>query len=554
MYARHFGLQREAFSIAPDPRCLFMSERHREALAHLLYGLQSGGGFVLLTGEIGTGKTTVCRAFLEQVPPHCRVAYVFNPRLTVGELLQTVCAEFSIAVTAPGLKAQIDALNHFLLATHASGGISVLVIDEAQSLASAVLEQLRLLTNLETSERKLLQIILIGQPELRDMLARPRLEQLAQRVVARFHLGALDARDVEPYMRHRLAVAGLQGALPFDAAAMRRMHRLSGGVPRRINLLAGRALLGAYACGQSQVSVAVLNQAAAEVFDRRRTRARSWRSWRQPALVMAGVATVWVVVMVIWLAALNSKGARAAATAASAASAVSFVVSTVASSVASAPSAPSAPPSAPPSVATDPLPPAGIVPPSSHRASAADVQRELAALWGVTLPEGDACEQARVRELQCFRSSTATLATLRQLARPGVVTLGADNRSGAGDAGDITPLPALLLGLGAQSVSLRIGGTTQPLTLAAFGRAWRGDFMSYWRASSATPTPAWLAEQLQRADPAHAMDAALPLATRIQRFQRAQGLVADGVAGAMTLIQLKRALTVPEPRLSDGGR
>ncbi|HJW12899.1 MAG TPA: AAA family ATPase, partial [Albitalea sp.] len=177
MYARFFGLKQEPFSIAPDPRYLYMSERHREALAHLLYGVGGGGGFVLLTGEIGAGKTTVCRCFLEQIPRRCNVAYIFNPKLTVNELLKTVCDEFGIPVEHQGpgvatVKDYIDPLNEFLLKTHAVGQNNLLIIDEAQNLSPDVLEQLRLLTNLETNERKLLQIILIGQPELRTMLAR----------------------------------------------------------------------------------------------------------------------------------------------------------------------------------------------------------------------------------------------------------------------------------------------------------------------------------------------------------------------------------------------
>src|SRR3954469_13895173 len=271
MYAAYFGLKQEPFSIAPDPRLLFMSEQHREALAHLLYGVQGGGGFVLLTGEIGTGKTTVCRSFLEQVPEQVNLAYIFNPKLTVLELLETVCHEFGVAVTLPvqrpaTVKDYLDPLNAFLLEAHAAGRNNVLVIDEAQNLAPEVLEQLRLLTNLETSERKLLQIILIGQPELREMLARPELEQLAQRVIARYHLQALRPGESEQYVRHRLEVCGLERPLPFDAAALRRVHAASGGVPRRINLLCDRALLGAYANGQGHVTRRIVNLAAAEVF------------------------------------------------------------------------------------------------------------------------------------------------------------------------------------------------------------------------------------------------------------------------------------------------
>src|SRR5450830_432464 len=279
MYSHHFGLTQDPFSIAPDPRYLFMSERHREALAHLLYGVAgpqqgaggTGGGFVLLTGDIGTGKTTICRCFLEQIPPGCHVAYIFNPKLSVTELLQSICAEFHIVVapstkTEPTLKDYIDALNGFLLKSHAAGHSSVLIIDEAQNLQSDVLEQLRLLTNLETNERKLLQIVLIGQPDLRAMLARPELEQLAQRVIARFHLDALTATESTQYIQHRLAVAGHTGPLPFDRQSLQRIHRLTRGVPRRINLLCGRALLGAWANGLHRVDRTVVDKAAAEVF------------------------------------------------------------------------------------------------------------------------------------------------------------------------------------------------------------------------------------------------------------------------------------------------
>ncbi|MCU0775468.1 MAG: AAA family ATPase [Ideonella sp.] len=272
LYAGHFGLQQDPFSLAPDPRYLFMSERHREALAHLLYGLRGGGGFVLLTGEIGAGKTTVCRCFLDQVPASCNVAYIFNPKLSVMELLQAVCDEFGIAVTArsggaPTVKDHLDPLNDFLLRAHAAGRHNVLIIDEAQSLSADVLEQLRLLTNLETNERKLLQIILIGQPELRELLAQPALEQLAQRVVARYHLDALSESETAYYIRHRLAVAGMTGVMPFDREARRRIHELTRGVPRRINLLCDRALLGAYVAGVPRADRAAVDRAAAEVFD-----------------------------------------------------------------------------------------------------------------------------------------------------------------------------------------------------------------------------------------------------------------------------------------------
>src|SRR5258706_3731451 len=294
MYMKFFGLKQEPFSIAPDPRYLFMSERHREALAHLLYGVNSGGGFVLLSGEIGAGKTTVCRCFLEQIPRRCNVAYVFNPKLTVSELLMSICHEFGIPYEhegpgVPTVKDYVDALTQFLLKTHAVGQNNVLIIDEAQNLSADVLEQLRLLTNLETNERKLLQIVLIGQPELRDMLARPELEQLAQRVIARFHLGALSEDETLQYIRHRLAVAGLGRTIPFERKALQRIHKLSRGVPRRINLLCDRALLGAYASGRPKVEVDIVDKAATEVFGPRELHAPHGAQWRIVATAGAGL-------------------------------------------------------------------------------------------------------------------------------------------------------------------------------------------------------------------------------------------------------------------------
>src|SRR5574337_22297 len=311
MYAAFFGLAHAPFSIAPDPRYLFMSERHREALAHLLYGLDAGGGFVLLTGEIGTGKTTVCRCFLEQIPAHCNVAYIFNPKLPVPELLRSICDEFGVAhrPAAPGaetVKDCLDPLNEFLLQQHAAGRNNVLIIDEAQNLAPDVLEQLRLLTNLETSERKLLQIILIGQPELRAMVARPELEQLAQRVIARYHLGAMNEAETRAYVAHRLAVAGLAGPSPFDRAALRRVHRLSRGVPRRINLLCDRALLGAYAQGQPRIGARIVERAAREVFDREPVAARRWTY----AGAAAAAGAVGALAMAIGLRLVDQPGPR----------------------------------------------------------------------------------------------------------------------------------------------------------------------------------------------------------------------------------------------------
>ncbi len=383
MYAPFFGLKHEPFSIAPDPHYLFMSERHREALAHLLYGIGGGGGFVLLTGEIGAGKTTVCRCFLEQIPNRCNVAYIFNPKLTVAELLKSVCDEFHIPVPErePGratVKDYLDPLNDFLLRTHAVGQNNVLIIDEAQSLSADVLEQLRLLTNLETTERKLLQIILIGQPELREMLARPELEQLAQRVIARFHLGALSEAETTQYIRHRLAVGGMHGPLPFDRPARLRIHQWSRGVPRRINLLCDRAMLGAYTEGKARIGRAIIDKAAAEVFDRPMPGAlMAWRArFLQPgalawALVLvAGVALVGAVALATQQHAARAEAAVVpAAPAAAGSKAPERVASATPTVPATAVAAP-APASASVASATPALPVASPVPGAAVAASA----------------------------------------------------------------------------------------------------------------------------------------------------------------------------------------
>jgi Type II secretory pathway, component ExeA (predicted ATPase) len=266
VYPKYFGLKEPSFSIAPDPHYLFLSDQHREALAHLLYGANESGGFVLLTGEVGTGKTTVCRAFLEQLPPGVEVALILNPVQTPNELLTNICEEFRIPLPRGkrSNKVLIDALNGFLLNAYANGRRPLLIIDEAQNLSRQALEQIRLLTNLETTKHKLLQIFLIGQPELRRLLETQALRQLNQRITARFHLTPLDLAETGDYIRHRLAVAGVDRPL-FTARAIRRIHECSGGIPRLINILCDRALLGACVTRGSQVDSDIVTTAAREV-------------------------------------------------------------------------------------------------------------------------------------------------------------------------------------------------------------------------------------------------------------------------------------------------
>ena len=269
MYHQHFGLNEAPFSIAVNPRYLFMSQRHRDALAHLLYGVSGGGGFILLTGEVGTGKTTVNRCLLEQLPDTTDLAIILNPALSAVELLASACDELRIDYPrdAHSLKALTDALHRYLLENYDRGRKTVLMIDEAQHLDFDVLEQIRLLTNLETNDEKLLQIILIGQPELSDKLARPELRQLNQRITARYNLQPLNLDETGAYIRHRLEVAGLKGDRKlFEQAAVKQIHALTRGIPRLINVLCDRALLGAFGRKKGVVNRALVRSAAKEVF------------------------------------------------------------------------------------------------------------------------------------------------------------------------------------------------------------------------------------------------------------------------------------------------
>ncbi|GAA4012967.1 ExeA family protein [Actimicrobium antarcticum] len=523
-----------------------MSERHREALGHLLYGLNGGGGFVLLTGEIGAGKTTVCRLFLEQIPARCNVAYLFNPKQTVIELLQSICDEFGIAVQrrveeTATVKDFIDPLNRYLLATHAVKQNNVLIIDEAQNLSADVLEQLRLLTNLETNERKLLQIILIGQPELRTMLERPELEQLAQRVIARFHLDALSPAETTQYIAHRLAVAGSKQAAPFSARVIRRIHRRTRGIPRRINLLCDRALLGAYAAGKHAVDARTVDAAALEVFGRALPGNVRWRSIGLGALavilVLGGIFGDVDALLrstkkqpVVGAASVQALAATPAAPAASTAPAIS------APSMALAPA---------PVVVNERAP--VVVGEAARDLPAA--YRQLAQLWQADFSGDASCKALQAKSLYCFTGKGMN--ELRQLGRPAILTLRDD---------DDKPYYAVLTGVGASAVTLQIDGVSDTVNLDSLARRWDGEFSTLWRGpeqfrklimqGDRGPAVDWVAVRLARVDrsPPPSTDAVYD-EPRIRRFQLAQGLSPDGVAGPQTLMRLATAAGSDEPRL-----
>jgi general secretion pathway protein A len=540
MYHRHFGLAEAPFSIAPDPRYLYLSQRHQEALAHLLYGVNGSGGFVLLTGEVGAGKTTVCRCLLEQIPETCDVAFIFNPRLTVEELLSTICTEFGIAVPDgnTSVKVFIDRINAYLLDAHARGRQSVLIIDEAQNLSPEVLEQMRLLTNLETNERKLLQIILLGQPELAEMLSRPELRQLAQRVVARYHLGPLDAGEIGPYVEHRLAVSGAERAL-FPGSLMPVLYRLTGGVPRLINLVCDRALLGTYAQGRDRVDRKTLMRAAKETLPHPLLRSLGVRP-RIAAAALAGLAAVAAFAAYHWAGTTPAREAS------------------VAAAPVSLPPAPKANEVVPASEKPEPAKETVLQSASWPRQEALAKSEPLAwsALfdaWGAEYDGRSPCRQASALKLRC-KMGRGGLDELRRANRPAVLRL-------RGDDGQL--FHAALLQLDGQAATLSVGDETQKVSLAGLAQQWTGDYTLLWRPPPVPgeaiaprargPAVDWLAQQLaqvsgQPAAVHEEYDEAL--LRQVKQFQLEQGLTPDGSVGPQTLIRLSALADSSAPSLT----
>ncbi len=582
MYHQYFGLTEAPFSIAVNPRYLFMSPRHRDALAHLLYGVGTGG-FILLTGEVGTGKTTINRCLLEQMPDDTDIAIILNPALNAIELLASVCDELGIEVESetPSLKALTDALHRFLLENHARGRKTVLLIDEAQHLSFDVLEQIRLLTNLETNSEKLLQIVLIGQPELAAMLQRPELRQLNQRITARYNLEPLSYDETRAYIRHRLQVAGLTADRElFSDAVVRAIHRRTQGIPRLINVLCDRALLGAYGQNRPRVDRAMVAAAAREVMgdgdNSRVVGGIGGRPWVMPlALVlMAAVALgAW------WLLSGRDRTAtnRAATPAAGAIAGHDQVA--IPGGASGGESAPQAQthdtgtakategvgraafvpdqPAAAAGSATPSATPSATSPASRERGIALRdwlVPPDTAArlLWSqhaVARPPASACPGQTVAGLACYRGSERSWSALAAYDRPLVMELQTPEGFRAA---------ALFIGLAGPNARLlgEEGVVEVPLTeLAAL---WSGNFYLLWRppeafdgplsAGDSGPAVAEIASMLARLD---GQDRPLStgafnpaLSQRVRLFQQSQGLEADGVVGVRTLLALNAALGV----------
>jgi general secretion pathway protein A len=565
MYLEHFNLTAQPFSIAPNPRFVYLSAQHREALAHLLYGIQTGGGFVALTGEVGTGKTTLCRCLLEQLPDDVDIALIFNPRLSHRELLATICDELHIANPGPRAsnKALIDLLNHHLLETHARGRRTVLLIDEAQNLRHDVLEQVRLLTNLETNEAKLLQIILVGQPELRDMLATSELRQLSQRITARYHLGPLSQTETRAYIEHRLSVSGGRSSI-FSATAMSRIHGLSKGIPRLINLICDRSLLGAYALGRIDVTPAVVNKAAREILaqpGKPDWRVRPWL-WKASAAILL-LATAQQLGGDRWLlerlASPQEQSNHAAATTGAvpkpesprtetAEPAVVTPVPALTDGVHEIPALiPTVPELAPTTVLveTKESPSASTQTNFSQRLGQGGLDRTSAiralfAAWEITNWEGeDECQFAKLKGLRCQRIEGDWRQLIR-LNHPALLEFNA----GEGQTGYAT-----LVGLDKDNPVLILDGQRVTVPVADFDVYWSGVAILLWKPPSGYfgaieqgkrgPAVAWLRQRLDaKAKPGQEQVADGGLSAHISAFQRQQGIRPDGSAGPLTFLYL----------------
>ena len=544
MYNNYFGLSEAPFSIAPDPRFLYMSEQHREALAHLMYGVSSNGGFILLTGEVGTGKTTVSRCLLEQLPESTEVAFILNPKYSVRELLSAICDDLGISYSpASEMKEYVDALNQHLLENYRQSRHTVLIIDEAQNLSVDVLETIRLLTNLETNTHKLLQIILIGQPELLALLDRPELRQLNQRITARYHLRALRQEELAGYISHRLSIAGVECQL-FPQATIKRLFQLTKGIPRLVNIVCDRALLGTYVQRENQVQSHTIGKAANEVFGGDAHDAEPSR----------GGLSKWVVAALLILALIgfgftppgqqlvDDLQARA----------LPFIQSQPTS-------VEPVPPVSPAQVQPQPAEPVTAVPdtlsnPASWQwdnntqAGLTQVMayQDLLTLWGVEYdPRANpsVCRFADEQGLRCL-SSVNSLEELARLNRPAVLSL--FNPQGQKYFVTLTALnkdTAEVLLAGEKHI-VRVDDLQLWLD-GQFAVLWRKpeDYTGILQLGGTGPMVNWLELKLATlqgraplSEPPVIYEESL--IRQVRRFQSSQGLIADGVVGPNTIIQI----------------
>lgn len=574
MYYDFFGFREPPFSIAPDPRYLYLSERHKEALAHLMYGVQGQGGFIVITGEVGTGKTTVSRCFIENVPDHVDIALILNPRLSARELLSSICDELEIPhPVGSSIKDLVGLINDDLLKAHAAGRHKVLMIDEAQNLSAEVLEQLRLLTNLETAEKKLLQIVLLGQPELQDILELPELRQLNQRVTARYHLDALGREEIEAYLRYRLSVAGLRGEI-FTEGAIRALYRASHGVPRLINLISDRALLGAYAEGEHQISASHIRTAAGEVNGNRTRRGsgvptgRSHMALVAASIVMAIIMTAWALDRLPgsgWVTPDASAGAEGEVLSGR----VERVDPPAGLSPAPVILEPRPSEDGPPlDTSRENLQPEASLPAFEFPGNTLSLPlafRELFSVWGREYRASDnpiACRYAEDQGLSCLENR-GSRRSLEYLNRPAILQL----RNGEGSS-----RYAVLSGLEGNRATLELTDGQRDVSFSSLEPYWFGEFTVLWevpshiRQSQAGDNDSDVSEQIwmgsRMMELASRYSGSREEENRVNRmateeqirwYQEQKGLTVDGIAGAMTIIQMNNDLESDGPRLSSKG-
>jgi general secretion pathway protein A len=539
MYLSFFGLSEKPFAITPDPRYLYLSERHAEALAHLLYGINESGGFIQLTGEVGTGKTTVVRTLLSRVPHHADVAVILNPRVTPVEFLLTICEELGLPIAdadRDSVKHMVDALNRRLLSAHAEGRRIIVIVDEAQNLSPDVLEQVRLLTNLETPTQKLLQIILIGQPELRELLDRTELRQLAQRITGRYHLEPLSREETQGYVRHRLRVAGAAGEI-FTPSALAEIHRLSGGIPRVINVTCDRALLGAYTQETRKITAALVRSAAGEVYGRRYLpRGLSWIAGTLGVIGIAGGAFAGWQLWQRQIAALHAPAHKPPQVAALAGAPAAAAPATN----------PAHAPAAAPAVSIN-----SLLAANSTLTSDAAAFRRLLSLWGTAMTDdNNPCGQAAKAGLSCLEQR-GSWAQVRALNRPAILTL-------TDDQGQRHRV--VLSALDDKFATVDLGEHNERVPIDELSRDWFGEFTVVWKPKTASTRPLsvgmhgdevrWLRRSLNAlrgasSDPERGDLYDEELAIAVQNFQREHRLNVDGIAGIQTLVMLDTALAEP---------
>ncbi len=519
MYESWYGFTEKPFNLTPDPKYLYLSAKHEEAFAHLEFGRRERGGFILITGEVGTGKTTLARFFLSKLDPETRTAVVLYPALTAVELLQTILDDLHVAASGTSLKCLIDALHRFLLDSRAAGRNVVLLIDEAQDLAADVLEQVRLISNLETDTEKLIQIILIGQSELRDVLARHELRQLAQRVTARYHLTPLRLADTGEYVRHRLEVAGGAGKVTFTSDALRELHRRSGGVPRLLNLLCDRSLLAGFVRGSRTITAPMIRAAGEELAVASPSRAPR----RRHALASVALTVLLAALAFAATARLARAPVRVDDGKGDTAAALDLADPTGASPALAPASGRSAAP-----IATADAALGAFLRTADRERSFAQASARVASVWG-----GRPLARTTLR---------THLAQLREIDLPAVLELFHPSRRD-------TCFVALLRLDARRAVIAAGSGPDQAVPVREIDEFWTRDAVLSW-----PEDPALRTDEARRTAWAQARLAARgyhgDLGEAVRRFQKDARLVSDGLLGPRTLMVLFASAPGQRPRLS----